>query len=82
MSYCLISKKPVNTLLFAFYFSFLDIKQTVSTWLDRPEMMSDFPRVRGNCSTPEMGEISLTSNPRSRARQFSGTGRFISFATI
>ena len=31
MSYCLISKKPVNTLLFAIYFSFLDIKQTVST---------------------------------------------------
>lgn len=34
MSYCLISKKPVNTLLFAIYFSFLDIKQTVSTWLE------------------------------------------------
>ena len=31
MSYCLISKNPVNTLLFAIYFSFLDIKQTVST---------------------------------------------------
>ena len=33
MSYLLISKKPVNTLLFAIYFSFLDIKQTVSTCL-------------------------------------------------
>lgn len=33
MSYCLISKKPVNTLLFAIYFCFLDIKQTVSTCL-------------------------------------------------
>ena len=31
MSYCLISKNPVNTLLFTIYFSFLDIKQTVST---------------------------------------------------
>ncbi len=31
MSYLLISKKPVNTLLFAIYFSFLDSKQTVST---------------------------------------------------
>ena len=51
-------------------------------WLDRPEMMSDSPCVRGNCSTPEMGEISLTSNPRSKARQFSERGRFISFATI
>lgn len=33
MSYLLISKNPVNTLLFAIYFSFLDIKQTVSTVL-------------------------------------------------
>ena len=40
MSYCLISKKPINTLLFAIYFSFLDIKQTVSTWLDRSGLMS------------------------------------------
>ena len=30
MSYCLISKKPVNTLLSAIYFSFLDINTTVS----------------------------------------------------
>ena len=45
-------------------------------------MMSDSPCVRGNCSTPEMGEISLTSNPRSKARQFSERGRFIFFATI
>lgn len=53
-----------------------------TSWLDRPEMMSDSPCVRGNCSTPEMGEISLTSNPRSKARQFSERGRFIFFATI
>ena len=33
MSYLLISKNPVNALLFAIYFSFLDIKQTVSTVL-------------------------------------------------
>lgn len=42
MSYCLISKKPVNTLLFAIYFSFLDIKHTVSTWVDCSRLMSDF----------------------------------------
>lgn len=36
MSYLLISKNPVNTLLFAIYFSFLDIKQTVSTVLPDP----------------------------------------------
>ena len=49
-----------------------DSKTTVSTWLDRPEMMSDFPCVRGNCSTPEIGEIRLTSNPEpkeSRSRK-------------
>lgn len=57
MSYLLISKKPVNTLLFAIYFSFLDSKQTVSTWLDRPRLMSDFRRVRGNKSTAKMGDI-------------------------
>ena len=61
------------------YYFALDRRTTVSTWLDRPEMMSDSPCVRGNCSTPEMGEISLTSNPRSKARQFSERGRFIFF---
>lgn len=40
MSYCLISKKPVNTLLFAIYFSFIDIKQTVSTCAETPSWMS------------------------------------------
>ena len=57
-------------------------RHTVSTWLDRPEMMSDFPRVRGNCSTPEMGEIRLTSNPKPKGPSFSETGQYISFATI
>lgn len=59
-----------------------DPQGDLTTWLDRPEMMSEYARVRGNCSTHEMGEIRLTSNPRSRARQLSETGQYISFATI
>ena len=55
---------------------------TVSTWLDRPEMMSDFPCVRGNCSTPEIGEIRLTSNPEPKGSPFLETGQYNSFATI
>ena len=57
-------------------------KATVSTWLDRPEMMSDSPCVRGNCSTPEIGGIRLTSNPKPKGSPFSETGPYISFATI
>ena len=49
---------------------------TVSSWVDRLELMSDFPRVRGNCSTPEIGEIGLASNPMSKARQFEETGLY------
>ena len=55
---------------------------TASTWLDRPEMMSDSPCVRGNCSTPKMGEIRLISNPTLKGPLFSETGQYISFATI
>lgn len=33
-------KKPGNTPLFSLYLSFLDSKQTVSTWLDRSGLMS------------------------------------------
>ena len=67
---------------FALYLLTLDINTTVSTWLDRPEMMSDFPCVRGNCSTPEIGEIRLTSHPEPKESPFSETGQYNSFATI
>ena len=60
----------------------LESTMTHSTCLDRPEMMSDSPCVRGHCSTPEMGEIRLTSNPKPKGPLFSETGQYISFATI
>ena len=43
LSYCLISKKLVTTLLFAVYFSLFDIKHTVSTWLVRGNMSTATP---------------------------------------
>lgn len=75
MSYCIISKKPVNTLLFSIYFSLLDINTTVSTWLDCSRWMSNprkiSPFVLGNKST-----AFLTSKlPFSRPRTFSETGQ-------
>ena len=77
------SARPGAAVAFQFTFRQLLTNATAtSIWVDRPEMMSDFPCVRGNCSTPEIGEIRLTSNPEPKGSPFSETGQYNSFATI
>lgn len=58
-------KKPGNTPLFSPYLSFLDIKQTVSTWLDTSILMSEPPDVRGNKSSRFHLKISKFSSSAS-----------------